>query len=116
MWSRHSRRSVPMTLSAIAFARGDRTVADDDAELEQLAPDSLRAPEPVLARHGQDQVPHLRTEMRTATARAGFPPPEQAPPLPMPADDRLRCYERQMLAPTGAEPASQDPEQLVPEA
>ena len=34
----------------------------------------------------------------------------------MPADDRVRCDDRQVLTPAGAPAPSQDPEQLVPEA
>ena len=63
----------------------DRAVADHDAELEQLAPDPLGAPEPVLARDGRDQLSHFGTETRTAALGAGLPPPEEVPALPMPA-------------------------------
>jgi hypothetical protein len=94
----------------------NRAIADHDAQLEQLASDPLGAPQPVVAGHGRDQVAHLGTEMRTAATRAGLPTPEKAPALTMPAHDRLRRDERQMLAPTGAESTSQDPQQLVPEA
>src|SRR4051812_13664741 len=43
-------------------------VADDDAELEQLTSDPLGAPQPILARYGRDQLPHLGTQMRASTS------------------------------------------------
>src|SRR5207249_8389790 len=94
----------------------NRAIADHDAELEQLASDPLSAPQSVLTGYGRDQVPHLGTEMRTSATGAGLPAPEQAPALPMPAHDRFGCDQGQVLAPAGAESASQDPQQLVPEA
>src|SRR5438270_6074432 len=93
-------RRAPRSTPAVA---PNRAVADDDAELEPLAPDSLGVPEPVVARHGRDQVPHLETEMRAAAAGAGLPVPEPAPALPMPAHHRLRRDNHQVLAPAGAE-------------
>src|SRR5947209_8680245 len=92
----------------------NRAVADHDAQLEQLASDPLGAPERILAGDGRDQLSHLRAEMRTPAAGAGLPAPEQLPALPMPAYDRVRRDDRQVLTPASAEPASQDPHQLVP--
>ena len=87
----------------------NRPIADDDAQLEQLTSDALGAPQPVLAGHGDDQVPHVSAEMRPAAARAGLPAPEETPALSTPAHDRVRCHKRQVLAPAGTEPTSQDP-------
>src|SRR5205823_6358258 len=78
--------------------------------------DPLGAPQPVLARDGRDQLLDVGAERWTATSAAGLPAPEQAPTLPMPAHDRLGCDQEQVLAPAGAESASEDPQQLVPEA
>jgi hypothetical protein len=75
----------------------------------------LGAPQAILARHGHDQLPHLRAELWTATSGAGLPAPEQPPSLPMPAHHRIWRDHPQVLAPAGAEPTSQDPHQLVPE-
>ena len=77
----------------------NQAVGDLDAELEQLPADPLGASQAVVARHGRDEVPHLRAELRTPASGAGLPAPEQAPALPMPAHDRLGCDEGQMLAP-----------------
>src|SRR5919202_2611707 len=106
-------RWTPRSPPAVA---PNRAVADDDVQLEQLASDPLAAPEPVVAGHGHDQLLDLRAEMWAAAPGAGLPAPEQAPALPMPAHHRVRGDERQMLAPGGAEPASQDPQHLVPGA
>src|SRR6266542_5308807 len=94
----------------------NRAVADDDAQLEEFAAEPFGPPHAVLARDGRDQLPHFRAEPRTAAGGAGLPAPEQAGALPMPAHDRLGCDEGQMLEPAGAEPASEDPQQLVPDA
>src|SRR5438105_3293561 len=105
--ARWTPRSSPTVAS-------DRPIADQDAEFEQLASNPLSAPERILAGHGDDELLHLGPEMRPSTARAGLPTPEQAPALPMPADDRLGRDERQVLAPAGTPAASQHPHQLVP--
>src|SRR5207249_1942487 len=104
-------RRTPRSTPAVA---PNRAVAHDDAQLEQLASDPFGTPQAVLAGHGHDQLPHFEAEMAAATWRAGLPAPEQAPTRPMPAHHRLGRDDRQVLAPAGAEPASQDPQQPVP--
>ena len=54
--------------------------------------------------------------MGTPTSRVALPAPEQPPALPMPADHRVGRDDRQVLAPAGTPSASQDPQELVPEA
>jgi hypothetical protein len=90
--ARRTPRSTPAGAS-------DRAVADHDARLEQLAPDSLRAPEPVFARHGGDQPLDFWAEVWAATSGTRRPTPEQAPALPMPAHDCLWRDYRPMFAP-----------------
>src|SRR5207253_1005647 len=104
-------RRAPRSSPAVA---PDRAIADHDAQLEQLASDPLGTPERVLAGHGRDQFSYLWPEMGASASRTRLPAPEQAPTPPMPADDCIRRHERQVLARTGAESASHDPEQLVP--
>jgi hypothetical protein len=94
----------------------DRAAADVDAELDQLAPDALGAPESVLARHGPDEILHLGAEMRVAASGAGLPMPEQAPALSMPAHHRVRRDDRQVVTPAATPSARRYPEQLVPGA
>ncbi len=57
------------TTSAPAVA-ADRARTDRDGELEELAADTLGAPERVLARHGGDQLPNLGTQSRPAQLMA----------------------------------------------
>src|SRR5205085_11465766 len=83
----------------------NRAIADDDAQLEQLASNPLSTPQPVLTGHGRDQVLDFGAEMRAAASRAGFPASEQPPALSLRAHDRLRRYDGQMLAPAGTPPA-----------
>ena len=52
-----------VTTSTIA---ADRAGADDDTELEELAPDALCAPERVMAGHCGDQLTDLGTQPRPA--------------------------------------------------
>src|SRR5205807_6324416 len=92
----------------------NRALADDDAQLEQLASTPLSTPQPVLTGHGRDQVLDFGAEMRAAASRAGFPASEQPPALSLRAHDRLRRHDGQMLAPAGTPPARQGPEQPVP--
>src|SRR5919199_2769072 len=90
------------------------TIADHDAQLEQLASDPFGTPRPVLARQGPNELLHLRTEMRATASGAGLPAPEQAPTLSVPPHHRVRRDDPQMLAPAGTAAASQHPQQLVP--
>ena len=55
----------------------DGAVAGGDAQLEQLAADALRAPQPVLFREPTDQVPRLRRQPGSSRWTSGAPPPEQ---------------------------------------
>ena len=91
----------------------NRAIADRSAELEEFAPDPFGAPDGILARHGRNELPNLRSEPWPTTTRARLPAPEQAPALTVPADDGVRSNEHQMVAPLGTEPPSEDPEQLV---
>src|SRR5438105_83978 len=68
-------RRAPPSAPAIT---PNRSIADDDAQLEQLASDPLSTPESVVAAIWSDQVPHLGAKMRTAAATARLPPPEEA--------------------------------------
>src|SRR5438270_9634429 len=104
-------RRAPRSTPAIT---PNRAIADHDAQFEQLTPDPFGAPQPVLARRGHNEVPDLGAEVWPAASGAGLPAPEQAPALAMPAHDRIRRDEAQVLAPAGTPAASQHPEELVP--
>ena len=104
-------RWTPGSAPAVA---PNRPVADQDAELEQLASDALGAPQAILAGHGPDQLLNLGADVGTPASGAGLPAPEQTPALSMPAHRSIGRDDLQMLAPAGAEAAHQDPEQFVP--
>src|SRR5450759_1365698 len=84
-WSRHSARKVLTTRSPTAFARGLRNGVHDDAELEELSPDPLGAPQRVVARHGGDQLADLGSKAKPAAAAARPPGPVEPRRRP------LRC-------------------------
>jgi hypothetical protein len=54
--------------------------------------------------------------MWASASRAALPAPEEPPTLAMPAHDRIRRDDHQVLTPAGTPTLCQDPEQLVPAA
>ena len=60
---------------------------DRDAELQQLAPDALGAPQPILLREPTDEVPHLPRQPWPSGRPPRLPPPEGPPPPPVRATD-----------------------------
>src|SRR5262245_34598337 len=115
IWSRHSRRSEPISRSAWPFWQGergaigrsrmpmarschilgDRGLTYIDAELEEFAMDPGRAPERIGEAYIPDQLADFEGHFWPAYSRARLPSPEQAKPGPMPADDRLRLDDHQ---------------------
>src|SRR5829696_189176 len=91
----------------------DGAVADGDAESEQLAPDALRAPEPVLLREPADEVPHLPRYARPPRGSPRAPPPPQPPALPVPAQHSFRLHQHEMTPPVRAHAAGQHPEHPI---
>jgi hypothetical protein len=89
----------------------DRSGADDDAELEELAANALGAPERVLAGHGGDQLTDLWAQAGPAQMRAATPAPVEAPASAVPAEDGLRSDEDEMPPPGREEPAKDQPEE-----
>src|ERR1700704_848122 len=68
---------------------GDSRLSDLEPELQQLAVDARRAPEPVGQAHLSDQAPDLNWNLWTTATRARLPAPVQPETGPMPPDDRL---------------------------
>src|SRR5260370_33672277 len=100
-------------LSTTRHQPGDRALRDVEAQLEELAVDSGRAPERVGERHLLDEGSQLQAHRRTpwpSTSR--LPGPEGAEPLPMPADDGLWPKQAQRIAP--ARPALRKAEPEAP--
>jgi hypothetical protein len=65
---------------------GDGRFGDLDAELEQLAVDSRRTPQPIGLAHFPDQAADLSGDRRAASSGPGLPAPEGSERTPMPAD------------------------------
>src|SRR6266853_5941166 len=75
----------------------DGSLADADAELQQLATDALGVPARVARRHLSDQC---RARGGRPSRRPRAPPPEGAESGPMPAEDRRRLDEQGCLTPS----------------
>jgi hypothetical protein len=91
----------------------DRARTDHNAELEELAADTLGAPERVLVGHGGDQLPDLRTQSGSAQVVARAPAPVEPPASSMPANDGLGTDQDQMPFPVRVEAPDHQPEEPV---
>ena len=91
---------------------GNRGLGDGDAELEQLAVDSRRAPAGVLRGNATDERPQVGLG-RGASGRARSPAPEEAEAEAVPADDGGGPQDGERVAPTGPEIREDDPEGAV---
>jgi len=98
---------------ALDHVFGDGRFGDLDAELEQLAVDSRRTPQPVGPAHFPDQVADLSGDHRAASSGPGLPTPEGSEPAPMPADQRLRSDNRNGNNCGGAKPIEPDEQKPI---
>src|SRR5262245_52989914 len=73
---------------------GDSRFGHLDTELEQLAMDPRRTPQPVGPAHLPDQLADLPGDRRAATRGARLPAPKRLESPPMPADQRLGSDDR----------------------
>ena len=64
----------------------------------------------------RDQLADLGAQPRPPESRAGPPPPEESPALPMPADDRLGPDQDEVPPPIAAHTTGENPDQPVPAA
>lgn len=90
----------------------DGVLADDVAQLGELARDSSPAPRWVLARHASDQVDDDRVE-RWAPRATRAPSPEADERAPVPADHRLALHDHERLGPSRPRARKHDPERAV---
>ena len=90
---------------------GHRSLADLDAELEQLTVDPGRAPERVGAAHLPDQIPNLAIHCWPSGSRT--PSQKQAEALAVPLDDGGRLDQHHHLQTAWPQSVEQDPEQAV---
>ncbi len=66
--------------SRLAHVAPDRTPIDLQAEFQQLTPDALGAPPPILHGHALDQGNGVFIDARLASLALGFVPPEELEP------------------------------------
>ena len=89
----------------------DGSLADADAELQQLATDALGAPARVARRHLSDQC---RARGGRPSRRPRAPPPEGAESGPMPAEDSRRLDEQGCLTPTRRDARGESNDESLP--
>jgi hypothetical protein len=89
-------------------------LADVDAELEQLAVDSGRAPPHVGLGHLADERLDLGGDVASRrAARAGLPAPEKTETGAVPADHGIWLDDHQDVRPARPEPGEHEPEGAV---
>ncbi len=76
----------------------DGAAAHHNAELQQLAPDAFGSPEGILLGDPGNELLQLGAETGTTQLRPRPPRPTEPPTLPMPAQDRLRLHQTEVLA------------------
>ena len=86
------------------------TFRDRDAELQQLAPDALRTPQPIVGSDLLDEPNRLGWDFGFMRPRARFPLPKQAPALSMPPQHGLWFDNEQCLLPARKLACQQDEE------
>src|SRR5712691_12260209 len=67
----------------------DAGLSDLKAEFEQLAMDTGGAPQWIVSAHPSDQRAQFRIDLRSASKRAGFPPPVSTEAGSMPTYESL---------------------------
>jgi len=90
---------------------GDRSLADLDAELEQLTVDPGCTPEWVGAAHLPNQIANLAIHCRPSRSRA--PTPKQAKSLTVPLDHRRRLDQHHHFQTARPQSVEQNPEQAL---
>ncbi len=77
--------------------------------------DAWRAPERIRERHGAYEIRNFRCDRRsTRSSMAGFPGPEDAEALPVPANHGLGANEMQRISPPGPSAGELHPEEAIP--
>src|SRR6187200_1669073 len=72
---------------------GNRSLADIDAELEELSMDARSAPERICRADLADQLPNFEGHLGPAGSPSRLPAPEAAESSTMPSYDRLRLHD-----------------------
>src|SRR5881392_1048534 len=79
------RRWAPMS----GHVLGNRSLADIDAELEELSMDARSAPERICQAHLADQLSNFEAHLGPAGSSSRLPAPEGAECSTMPSYDRI---------------------------
>src|SRR6185312_13018658 len=79
----------------------DGALADQDAELQKLTPDALRAPEAILRSHFSDQLDRIGGQSPLPRSAPRPSPPEEPEAFPVPPQHGLRLNDCQCAAPRG---------------
>jgi hypothetical protein len=96
---------------------GHGALGDIDAELQELAMDSWRAPEKVGSGHSGDQSPDLGIDARATCGRVARElGPILAEPSPLPSQDGVGRDDHERLLPPGPDVGKADPEEAVTSA
>src|SRR6476659_8573908 len=80
------------------------SLADIDAELEELSMDARSAPERICRAHPADQLPNFESHLGPAGSSPRLPAPEGAESSTMPSYDRLRPHDCHRLENSRREP------------
>src|SRR4051794_36078354 len=86
---------------------GNRSLADIDAELEELSMDARSAPERICRAHLADQLPNFEGHLGPAGSSSRLPAPEGAESSTMPSYDRLRPHDCHRIKNGRREPIQQ---------
>jgi len=92
----------PLRRAGVAHVLLDGPLGHAEVQLQQLAPDSLRTPEPIRGGHRPDQRDRLLRHLRATRPWGGprLPPPEAAEELAVPAQERLWLHDEDRLPPS----------------
>ena len=89
------------------------SLADANAQLQQLAADPLRAPEHVVFGHGLNECDDLRRETLRLTMGPGLSSPDDLEQIPMPVQQGLGTNHAQGVSPSTVQSGEREKHQAV---
>src|SRR5215472_4000322 len=90
-----------------------RRLGDIDTKFQQLAVNTWRTPQRVVAADRPDQIADVVRDRRPADTTARLPTPVQTEAVPMPADQRLRLEDNRRFTHGRAQPIEPDKDQAI---
>ena len=91
----------------------DRRLTNVDPELQQLAVDPKRAPQPIRSRHRANQCADVGWHGRSTEPAAALPGPQQPEAAAVPADNRVGPDDHERRSPFMPNPRQTNPEHAV---